>query len=290
MVDKPIVMKVRCILLLLATALLLPGHTAQAQLLIGPVAGGQMGWISFQNRDNSEQFRRSPYFGFHAGASVQYRMHKRVFLQTSILYTQRGKTLHDRIDQSVYTWAKYNYLDMPILFTKEFKMRLGPPDKVKFYNIYIGAGPLVSYWMSGKGYLTSADLNENTINPPTYDLHYKVVFNKNPEDVNLGEMNVENPNRIQLGLNFSAGVVFEPNRLNKIMVTAKYELGHSFFSRQSDGDFGLPGILYYKDDLQVRNKSLSLSLFYYFDLHLDEKNKGKSTIKLDKIQKTKRRR
>ena len=104
----------------------------------------------------------------------------------------------------------------------------------------------------------------------------------------MGEMNVENPNRVQLGLIFSAGVIFEPTGLNKFMFTVRYELGHSYYSPDSDGEFGLDGVLYYKDDLQVRNQGLALSLFYFIDLKTDQKNRGKSTLKVDKIKKGKR--
>jgi hypothetical protein len=127
------------------------------------------------------------------------------------------------------------------------------------------------------------------INPPNYDLPYHVTFAKAPENVEVGEMNVENPNRIQLGLTFSGGVVFEPGKFNKVLVTARYELGHSYFSPDSKGDFGLDGQLYYEDDLQVRNQGVVLSIFYFIDLKLDQKNKGKSTIKLDKVKKVKKK-
>lgn len=275
--------------LLLATALCLCVLGSTAQILVGPVAGGQVGWITFGDKTNKYDFKRSPFFGFHAGGSVSFRMQKKVFLQASILYTQRGKNLESRLDQSLTNKAKYQYIDLPILFTKEVKLRFGKAEKGRFYSLYFGAGPTISYWLSGKGHLTSGDLNENFINPPTYDLNYHVTFGKSPDNVNFGEMNVEKPNRIQLGLNFSAGMVFEPVGLNKFMVTARYELGHSFFSPDTDGDFGLAGILYYKDDLQVRNQGISLSLFYFIDLKLDQRNKGGSTIKLDKVKKGKRR-
>lgn len=244
-----------------------------------------MGWLSFGDKDAKDVYLRKPFFGYHAGGSVSFKMQKRIFLQASILYTQRGKSLAGSVDPTFTNTAKYQYIDLPLLFTKEVRMRFGRAEKGRYYNWYFGVGPIISYWMGGKGHLTSGDLNENFINPPNYDLNYRITFKKNPDEIALGEMNVSNPNRVQLGLNFSAGLVLEPNKYNKFMITAKYELGHSYFSPDSDGDFGLDGILYYKDDLQVRNQSVSLSLFYFIDLKLEEKNKGKSTIKLDKIKK-----
>ena len=257
----------------------------KAQILVGPVAGGQIGWIIFNEKANKDLYKTKPYIGFHAGGSVSFRVQKTFFLQTSIMYAQRGKTLVGKIDKSFNINAKYKYIDMPILFAKEFKAKFG---KKRFYKWQVGAGPTISYWLGGKGLLNSIDLNENAINPPNYDLPYHITFGKDPESVNQGEMNIENPNRIQLGLNFSGGLIFEPIGLNKFMVTIQYQLAHSFLSPDSKGDFGLDGTLYYEDDLKVRNQGLALSISYFIDLKTEEKNKGKSTIKLDKIRKGRR--
>ncbi len=257
----------------------------KAQILVGPVAGGQIGWITFNNKSNKDLYKAKPYLGFHAGGAISFRVQKAFFLQTSIMYSQRGKTLVGKVDKSFNITAKYKYIEMPILFTKEFKAKFG---KKRFYKWQVGAGPTISYWLGGKGLLNSIDLNENGINPPNYDLPYHITFGKDPETVNQGEMNIENPNRIQLGVNFSGGLVFEPTGLNKFMVTVQYQLAHSFLSPDSKGNFGLDGILYYEDDLQVRNQGLAVSIFYFIDLKTEEKNKGKSTIKLDKIRKGRR--
>jgi hypothetical protein len=64
------------------------------------------------------------------------------------------------------------------------------------------------------------------------------------------------------------------------MVTARYELGHSYLSPEDKGEFGLAGNLNYSDDLKIRIKTISLSVFYYIDLKTEERKKGKSTIKL----------
>jgi hypothetical protein len=184
--------------------------------------------------------------------------------------------MEGKLDPLFNNDVKYRYIDIPILYTKETKAKFG---RDKYYKWYLGVGPSINYWLGGKGVLKNQDLNENTINPPNYDLPYHVTFNKNSEDVVQGQMNVEKPNRIQLGLNFSAGLIFEPIDLNKFMITARYQLGHTFMSEKSSGDFGIPGKLYYEDDLRIRTHSISLSLYYFIDLKTEESKKGKSTIK-----------
>jgi len=256
---------------------LCPGYVSLGQILVGPVMGGQMSFITFGDKSNKDLYKVKPYFGFHAGGSISFRVRKDFFLQTSILYSQKGKKMTGKQDQLFKNFATYRYIDVPILFTREVKVRFKGN---KFYKVQLGAGPTVSYWLSGKGLLRNSDLNENGINPPSYDLPYHVTFGKPPEEVVKGEMNVQHPNRVQLGLNFSAGVIFEPTGLNKFMVTARYELGHSYLSPEDKGEFGLAGNLNYSDDLKIRIKTISLSVFYYIDLKTEERKKGKSTVKL----------
>ena len=219
--------------------------TSKAQIFVGPVIGGQVGVMTFNDKNNKSLYTTKPFVGYHVGGSISFKVQKIYFLQASILYTQRGKTLEGILDPSFKNTVTYNYIDMPILFTKELKAKIG---KGKVYKWSFGIGPNINYWLGGKGVLNSNELDENTINPPNYDLPYHVTFKKAPENVQFGEMNVANPNRIQLGLIFSAGVIFEPTGFNKFMFTARYELGHSFYSPDSDGDFGLDGALNYSDE------------------------------------------
>lgn len=251
----------------------------RAQILLGPTAGVHMGWVNFNNKDNRELYTSRPSVGFHAGGSLAFRMKSKVFLQTSVLYAQKEKNLVGRKDKMLHNKARYSYIDMPISFTKEVKMRIG---KSKYYNLYFGAGPTIGYWLGGRGRLTASDLNENLINPPDYKLKYKVKFDNSPGEIPLGTMNVKDANRFQLGLNFAAGVVFEPITAQKVMFTVRYELGHSYFSQYEDGDFGLAGVLFYEEDMQARNQSIGCSLFYFIDLKTEERNKGRSTSKIRK--------
>lgn len=256
---------------------------ALSQVLIGPVVGGNVGWVNFDDKDLKNEFDVSPYLGFHVGASIAFRVQKRFFLQTSILYSRKGKELKESKSNPIYDGdfsnkMKLNYLEMPILYTAEFKGKLGEKGSREF-KWYLGVGPTVSYWLGGKGVLTDGDLVEVNVN----SLPYTITFGKDQEDVKKGEMNVADANRIQLGLNISTGLILEPIGFNKIMIALRYELGHSFLSGTSDGYFGgYDGDLYYEDELQLRMQTLFMSLHYYIDLKTDQRKKGKSTIKTKK--------
>lgn len=267
--------------LLVLTVLLsfLPKNSAEAQILVGPVVGTHVGWASYDDRELKDFYDVSPTFGFHAGGSVAFRVQKRFFLQTSIMYTQKEKKISGGDDGMFSNSLRNQYIDMPILYTAEFKARLG---KDKIYKWYLGVGPNVSYWLGGKGTLANSSLDENLID----ELKYNVTFGKQAE-IGEEDMNVEDPNRVQLGLNVSAGLIFEPMGIHKFMLTARYEHGHSFLSRSSTGVYGLSEAQY-EDVLRVRNNAFVVSLYYFVDLKIEERHKGKSTSKI-KTGKKKRR-
>lgn len=248
--------------------------------MVGPVANANMGWPVFKDKELKDKLDVQPGFGYNFGASLSFRVQKRFFLQSSLLYSRKVKKLEEKKVDSFYdadfsNTLKLNYIEMPILYTAEFKGKLGNKG-LKEFKWYLGVGPTVSYWLGGKGELTDGDLLEINIK----SVPYKVTFDKNQEDVKRGEMNVNNPNRIQLALNVSAGLILEPVGFNKFMIAMRYEFGHSYLSPDSDGYFGgFDGDLYYQDELQVRMHTLNLSLQYFIDLKTDQKNKGKSTIK-----------
>lgn len=252
-------------------------YLSEAQILVGPTLGGQFNRYVFDDKELKDLYNLKGDFNFNGGLSLAFRANKNFFLHTSFLYTQKSKNLTGILDQSLSNRATLKYIDVPILYTAEFTSKLG---KDKVFKWYLGIGPTISYWLGGKGLLLSGDLNENIINPPNYDLPYKIVFNRDSARTN--EMNVKSPNRIQLGLNLSVGLILEPMKGHRVLTNLRYGFGQSFLSRDGKGEFGYPGILYYTDELKVRNQELVLSLHYFIDLQTDQRKKGKSTSKVRK--------
>lgn len=240
-----------------------------AQILIGPVAGPQVSWVSFEDKDVRKGYTRQPVAGYHVGVGLAFRVHKRFFLNGAFLYSTKGKTLAGANDDLLKVKARYRYIDVPIAYTVEFVSNVS---KTRRYKWYFGMGPNVSYWLSGKGSLENAELSEILINR----IDYKIVYNKEPGTFADDEMNVRDPNRLQLGLNLSAGFVFEPMGYQKFMVNFRYEAGHSLFSRAGEGRFNLTNE--YVDNLNTRNQGFRLSIAYLVDLKTEERKKGKSTI------------
>jgi hypothetical protein len=250
--------------------------TSDAQVLIGPVAGGQVSWVSFGDKDYKELYKVKSVYGFHAGLNLSFRVRKRFFLHTSVLYSQKGKIIEGKVDPLLKNEVRYNFIEMPILYTVEFKGNFG---KGKEFKWYLGAGPTVSYWLGGKGKIYEQGIEENAISDSP--IRYKIVFDKNTDNLPYDQMNVEDPNRIQLGINLSSGIVFEPHGFQKIMLTVRYEFGHSYLSKKGSGIFSSTEL--YEDVLQVKNNGFRVSLAYLIDLKTEERKKGKSTIKKKRL-------
>jgi Outer membrane protein beta-barrel domain len=244
---------------------------SKGQLLVGPTAGVNYSWVSFGNKDFKSDFKVRPVFGWHAGAHVSYRVRKRFFLHGSLIYSTKGKEMKGKSDayDDLTLKTQYSYIDMPIIYTVNFRGTIGK----KPFKYFLGIGPNVSYWLGGKGSIENTDTHEFAENGPKVD--YKIVFKKNPFDAAEDEMVVEKPTRVQLGLNFTTGFVFEPARDREIFLTFRYEVGHSYLSRESDGAFKPT---YYQENLQTRNMGIRVSLAYLIDLRIDNRKKGKTTF------------
>jgi hypothetical protein len=257
---------------LIFSALYLSTATSlRAQLLIGPVAGAQASWVSFDDDDSKATYKQRPVYGFHAGMQVSFKVRKRFFLHTSLLYSQKGKNLISSTEDTRFkNKLVNNYIEVPILYTVEFIRNTG---KGKAFKYYLGLGPNISYWLGGKGTFFDSELFEYHREPQKY----KLAFGKDIFSISESEMSVQDPTRLQLGLNFSAGLVFEPIQDRKFMLNLRYELGHTFLSNK--GTFGNFVGTGYSDDLRVRNQGVRVSLAYLIDLKTDQRKRGKSTVK-----------
>src|SRR6186713_922250 len=103
----------------------MPAITSSGQILVGPTAGGQINWMVFDDKDNKSLYSVKPQLNYHVGASITFRAHKRFFLHTSFLYSQKGKSIESNDNASTINTTKFRYIDVPILYTAEFKARLG---------------------------------------------------------------------------------------------------------------------------------------------------------------------
>ena len=249
----------------------------KAQVYVGPIAGGQLSWTKFDNTDFYDSYGIKPVLGFHAGANISMKVRNRFFLHTSFIYSTKGRKIEGKDDPMLTNKVRYDYIEVPVIYSVDFRGRLGGGKEFKYY---FGIGPNISYWLGGRGKLYNSDLDENA-DFASRDLAYSIAFKGSPEDGSANQMNVAEPNRVQLGLNVASGVVLEPQPNQRILILLRYELGHSFLSREGNGTF-IP--TYYEDILQSRNKGVRLSVSYMVDLRTKDRKRGKSTIKRKKMR------
>lgn len=245
-----------------------------SQIFVGPVAGANFTWIRFDEKEKHDVYETNPFISYHAGANVSFKVRNRFFLHTSFIYSVKGKVMDNPSDPVFHHEAKYKYIEIPLVYAVDFKGTVG---NNKVYKWYFGAGPNLSYWLSGKGSFSSSPLMESNIDRLDYD----IVFRKDAEELAMDEMTIEDPNRIQLGLNLATGIVFEPMENQKLMLNVRYEIGHSYMSRTSDGVFAAT---FERDDMRIRSHGLRLSLSYMIDLRIENRKKGKSTIKRKNVR------
>lgn len=241
----------------------------EAQVLIGPIAGPQASWVAFRNSDATQSLKQDLVWGYHAGIDVSFRVRDRFFLHLPFLYSLKGKALEGREDPLLSDRIRYHFIDLPITYAAEFDARAGR----KQYKWFIGVGPHISYLLRGTGTVETPALHEFLI----FETDYRLTFNDTPAQSATNELNVPEANRLQLGLNIAAGFVFEPVRYNKVMVMLRYEFGHSRLSR-GEGTGSFEQVSDYESNFKIRNQGFRLSLAYLFDLKLDQRKRGKSTI------------
>ena len=259
--------------LLITLFMLVAAEVATGQIIrAGFKAGPQISWVTVDDPKFNEVANVRPIPGFHAGAVIAFKVKDRYFLNTEYIYSQKGKSVTGKIDLDLNDKVIYRHIDVPILFSMHFKGQLAKTRKFKWY---INAGPNTSYWLGGKGVITSGDLIEN--DPP--ELKYKIVFGTRPDHNNPDILYIRDAKRLQFGMNIGGGMLLEPGKNQKVMIDFRYEIGHTQLGNPQSSQFLVPTD--YQDNLKGRNKGIRLSLVYLFEFSSDRKelNKGKSTLR-----------
>lgn len=213
-------------------------------------------------------------FGYHVGLHSSFRVQKRFFLHTSLIYSTKGMDMkgkenvgyavEDDIDKFT---IRLQYIEIPILYTVYLKGTISG----RVFKYSLGVGPNVSYWLKGKGVLDNTDVHEFG----TGTMNYTVDFGASPLPGSENKMAVQYPNRIQLGVNLATTFLFEPAPQREILLTLRYEFGHSYLASEGKGTF--EPISFYQQNLNMRNQGFRISLAYMIDLQIEKRKKGKST-------------
>ncbi len=238
------------------------------QLYVGPKAGIQAFAPFYPDKDNRAGLKLKPRPGLSLGLAAVAEVRENFALHFEIAYSQKGKKVKDKISPLLSHKVLYNHIDFPILFTRRFNAKFGGQ---KAYQWYLNVGPNISYWLGGSGELISDELEEENV----ARLDYKIVFKADSFDND--QANIEEPNRLQLGLNVGGGLIFKPNDANMLLVDFRLEIGSTFVGKKGTAVEFPYSMFAYTDNLATVNVGLKASVAYVFDLNLAQLKKGKST-------------
>ena len=273
-------MRQKIFIVTLLTALhLMP---AKAQLLVGSVVGGDVSKIYFFDQSNYDNFKSRPSLGFDGGFMGQMRVHRNFLLNAQLLFTYRSKyivgTGDPRADPQFKLSANMKYIELPIFYVLEFKSLTGKSKgkggKIKTYNWFVGGGPTISYWLSNKTRLRSTFVLENNIDHIDYSTVFGSDNSSSGQAIDSNKEFISNANRFQFAINITGGLAFEPVGFHKIVTSVQLNIAQTFLGKS---DVSLP--TYDIDVLRAKNHSIRISVAYLFDTKLQDRKKGKTTIK-----------
>ncbi len=250
------------------------------QLRVGPVAGIGVSKVFFFDHSYYDTYKTLPSLAYDGGLMGSLGVHKNFVLNAQLLYSYRTKHVEGvkgpNSDASFNFSSRMQYIELPIFYVLEFKSLNGNSAKhggrIKTYNWFVGGGPTISYWMSGKSTLRSSNLIEINIDHVDYTTVFGSYNSSVTQPVTLNKEYISDANRFQFAINITGGLAFEPVGLHKIVTFAQLNLAQTFFAKS---DVSLPSLDV--DVLRAKNHSFKISVAYLFDTKLETSKKGKST-------------
>ena len=250
----------------LISLILLTSNLAMAQIMIGPKAGLQMATTSFNsNLDYSDSVNASFKPGFNVGTVLNLEVTKIFSLQFELNYSLQGRIVKGAFDENLKHKANDHYLNLPAMLRYSWK-----GNKVKYF---VNAGPSLSYWLGGSGKISSSSLADQEIDA----VKYRISFSE-PKD-ETGRIFIQEANRLQIGVDFGAGVQIPVKRGQNLMLEARYSLGHSYLGKSNSV---INYISDYSDNLETSNSVINVSAAYVFNRNINGWKRGKSVSRLNR--------
>jgi hypothetical protein len=234
------------------------------KITYGVKAGTTFSTSAFGDKDDKQDFTNQWKFGYFGAGLVNFPLKGNYSFQTEFGFAQRGR----KIEFNEGTWfnkANYKFLDGVMLLRKSFPLNWTQ-------NIhgtwFVNIGPRVSYWISGKGKVTSGG---------SYD--YKVKFSEAPDSPDAPDFNTMymiDVNRWLFGLDFGVGVDAPTTSLQRFVFELRFTSGHTFYGQRNSA---FNRTLGFTDNLRANEKIISISVEYSLTRDVGQNKKGRSTNK-----------
>lgn len=199
--------------------ILVASYSLPAQTKIGFTAGVSVANVTIKSQGISGSPKGKA--GITAGIIVNTSLSTTFSFQTALNFVQKGYVIKDEIGKED---VMFNYLEIPFNFVYNAKRDGG---------FFIGAGPSVSFGISGKDKFTYSGNGM----PPTSD---KIKFGKGGEEVKP----------LEAGVNIVAGYLFKGG----FEISGNYNFGLSKINNKDESG----------GDGSVRNKYFAIKIGYLF--------------------------
>lgn len=243
--KKILLIKVLSIFVLLTFV----SNKGMTQTFFGFKGGANVTNISFDSETYKKFYDTKFTPGFSAGAVFLIENKEKYGLYTEFLYSMKGKSVVSHANDYETNNATYQYLEFPVLFRVKFKQQK--------FDWFLQLGPEINYWLGGKGAFEVYEPDRDVIS--TYEYTVNLGEQKNSSDY----LNVEDANRIQLGLALGGGLIWDLKNGNYISFDARYTFGHTYMGGYETASIPNIGLV---DNLEYTNNVASISAVYYFDI------------------------
>lgn len=230
----------------------------------------------YQSKTYKDTYNFTSDPSFNAGIIFGYSGSPKYGVHTELYFEQTHRKLTEDPDADILpltSEATYNHLVVPVLM--QYKLSIDPR-----WKVFASGGPRIGYWLGGNLDITSDELREfGDSDMISYKIKPKALGNKEPVE---GAVYIEKPNRLQYGLIFSVGTMFDVKEYQRIIADVRVTWMHSNYGFNDGND---PLLSEYVENYEFRQHSLMFNLGYVFGYDPVYARKGKSTQK----RKTKKR-
>lgn len=221
----------------------------QAQIYFGVKAGANATQVAYDSEVYKKFYDSNIQPGLTGGIVFLVENKERYGFYTEFLYSLKRKSIVSHANDYETNNATYHFIDVPVMFRMKFEQ--------KKFNWFLQLGPEISYWLGGKGSFEVYQPDRDVV--ATYDYHIHFGDEQTTSDY----MNVEEANRLQIGLAFGGGFIWELNNANYLSLDLRYSFGNTFMGGYESGSIPNIGLV---DNFEYTNNVLSVSGVYYFDI------------------------
>jgi len=225
----------------------------------------------YQSKTYKDTYNFTSDPSYNVGIIFGYSGSPKYGVHTELYFQQMHRKLTEDPDADILpltSEATYNHLVIPVLM--QYKLAIDPR-----WKVFAQGGPRFGYWLGGNLDITSDELSEFF----TSDM-ISYTIRPRPGD-REGDDNTENvfvakPNRLQYGLIFSVGTMFDVKEYQRIIADVRITWMHSNYGINQEGETLLAE---YDENYEFRQHSLMFNLGYVFGYDPIYARKGKSTQK-----------